>query len=152
MKGPRSERTPDLEPSENIADRIEKLLADDGFRTWGLLIYRCTYKRDTDWAEFLRRLNFCVRDTLERYNGLDLLESYAPIVLQDKAFDGTTLAIRDHFKQWVTTASEQEQGVPWEEAQRAELPRYKFCVVVDEEVLQSVFSIPAPDDPTDVFQ
>ncbi|KAL4774451.1 hypothetical protein BDW60DRAFT_181244 [Aspergillus nidulans var. acristatus] len=63
----------------------------------------------------------------------------------------TTLAIHYHFKQWITTASEQEQGVPWEEAQMALLPRYKFCVMVDEEALQSVLSIPAPDDPGQTY-
>ncbi|KAL4976300.1 hypothetical protein BDW66DRAFT_135592 [Aspergillus desertorum] len=63
--GPRSKRTPDLKPSENIADRIEKLLAEDRLCTWGLMVYRCTYRSDDDWNEFLRRLNLTVRRTLK---------------------------------------------------------------------------------------
>ncbi|KAL4903352.1 hypothetical protein BDW74DRAFT_168904 [Aspergillus multicolor] len=147
--GPRSKRTPDLQPSENTADRIEKLMAGDGFRTWGLVIYRCTYKSDTDWNEFLRRVNFTVRRTLEEYNGLDMMDSYEPIVMEDKDFDGAiTSAIRDHFKQWVVTACEREQGIPWKLAQNAKSPRYNFCIMVDEEALQSVLSTSAPDNPT----
>ncbi|KAL4941173.1 hypothetical protein BDV06DRAFT_223401 [Aspergillus oleicola] len=123
-------------PYENKADLIEKLLTDDRFSKLGLIIYRCTCKSDSDWEGFLRCLNFCVRDTLEYYNGLDILDSYAQTVLEDKAFNGAAIsAIRDHFNQRVLTASEREQGIPWEEAQFARSPRCKICIMVDEEAL-----------------
>jgi hypothetical protein len=67
----------------------------DGFRSWGDVVYRCTYKSDSDWEEFMRRFLFHVRRTLEDYDGLNMLDSFMPTtVIDDKPrFDGVTPAI-----------------------------------------------------------
>lgn len=50
-----------------------------------------------------------VKTSLERNNGLDILDGFRPTVFEDRRFDGaTSFAIRDHFNQWVAT-SQQEQ-------------------------------------------
>lgn len=122
-------------------------MLDAGFRTWGLAIYRCTYKSDSDWEEFMRRFLYHVRDTLEYYDGLDMLDSFVPTVMDDKArFDGVTPAIvRDYFNQWARTACETEQNVLFDRAQWVPMPRYKLCFMVDEEALRSVLDIPPED-------
>ncbi|KAJ5123981.1 uncharacterized protein N7515_007806 [Penicillium bovifimosum] len=142
-----SKRTPSIPFYHNEADVIEKNMLDDGFRTWGLVIYRCTYKSDSDWKEFMRRFLYHVRDTLEYYDGLDMLDSFVPTVMDDKTrFDGVTPSIvRDYFNQWARTTCETEQGVPFDRAQWANTARYKFCIMVDEEALQSVLDI-SPED------
>jgi len=142
-----SKRTPSIPFNHNEGDVIEKNMLDDGFRTWGLVIYRCTYKSDTDWKEFMRRFLYHVRETLEYYDGLDMLDLFVPTVMDDKTrFDGVTPSIvRDYFNQWARTACETEQGVPFDRAQWANTARYKYCIMVDEEALQSVLDIPPED-------
>ncbi|KAL4809775.1 hypothetical protein BDV18DRAFT_129663 [Aspergillus unguis] len=137
-----SKRTPDRSTFNNEADTIERLLQHDKFRSWGLVIYRCTYTSNSDWDELMRRLCFCVTEMLKWHNGLDMLESFAPTVLEDTRFDGaTTATVRDHFKQWVVTACQKEQGIAWQDAQYAESPRYKYCLMIDEEAMQSVLEV-----------
>lgn len=42
-----------------------------------------------------------VSDYLEFYCGLDLLNTFAPTVLEDHSFEGATVAtLREHFNQW----------------------------------------------------
>ncbi|KAL3477053.1 hypothetical protein BJX99DRAFT_226643 [Aspergillus californicus] len=134
-----SKRTPDRSTFKNEADTIERLLQHDEFRSWGLVIYRCTYTSDSDCDEFMRRLRFCVTETLNQHNGLDVLESFAPTVLEDTRFGGaTTSTVREHFKRWVVTACQEEQGIAWRDAQYAQSPRYRYCLMIGEEAMQSV--------------
>ncbi|KAJ5680885.1 hypothetical protein N7536_012024 [Penicillium majusculum] len=141
-----SKRTPERESSHNVADRLEKALNEAGFQSWGFSIYRCTYQSDSDWAEFLRRYRWHVADSLEHYNGLDLLESFEMTVFENQALFGgvgvsTGMAtIREHFQQWATNAIQEEQGVSPDMLVFAnvEAARYRFRLFVDEESLQSV--------------
>jgi hypothetical protein len=83
---------------------------------------------------------------LEYYNDLDLLDKFAPTVLEDRSFEGAIVAVlRDHFDQWATTALREEQGV--QNANRGWAGRYQFFVMVDQETLESVLR--APDDDKD---
>ncbi|KAL1853846.1 hypothetical protein Plec18167_007167 [Paecilomyces lecythidis] len=142
-----SKRTPSMPFCHNEADVIEKNMLNDGFRSWGLVTYRCTYKSDSDWEEFMRRFLYRIKKTLESYDGLDMLDSFVPPVMDDEIrFDGVTPSIvRDYFNQWAHTACEIEQGISFDHAQRAAAARYKFCIMVDEEALQSVLDIPLED-------
>lgn len=143
VKNP-SKRKPDEDTNHNIADIIERQLQQDGHKVWGWVIYRCTYKSDKDWKDFMDRFHYFIRDILESHNGLDMLESLDCHVFEDQAFEGASPAIvREHFRQWTETAPEREQdGAPEMRSQR-----YNFCIHVDEEVLQSVISkTPLPED------
>lgn len=95
----------------------------------------------------MRRFLYHARETLEYYDGLDMLDSFVPTVMDDKTrFDGVTPSIvRDYFNHWAHTACETEQGVLFDRAQWANTARYKFCVMVDDEALQSVLDIPLED-------
>jgi hypothetical protein len=139
-----SKRTPGYPVTFNEADLIEINMQDDGFRYWGIAIYRTTYKSESDWEEFLRRFLGRVRKTLEYYEGLDMWDSFRPTVMEDKSrFDGATpTQIRDAFKEWARTACETEQGVTYERAEWAYGARYRLCILVDEEAVRSVLEIP----------
>ena len=128
----------------NGADVIEQNMLDSGFRTWGLVIYRCTYKSDPDWEEFMSRVLYQVRSRLEPLDGLDMLDSFVPTVMDNKTlFDGVTpYSVRDHFNEWASTACEAEQGVPFSRARWSPTARYGLCIMVDEEALRSVLDIP----------
>lgn len=139
-----SKRTPWWPLRWNDADLIEKNMHDLGFQTWGIVIYRCTYKSDSDWEEFLSRFLHKVRTSLESCDGLDLLDSFRPTVMDDKTqFDGVTPnSVRDHFNRWSATACEAEQGVPLTDYRWHSAARYGLCIMVDEESLRSVLDIP----------
>lgn len=95
----------------------------------------------------MRRLLFHVNHTLEYADGLDLLDYFKPTVMDDKRrFDGVSPAIvRDYFNQWARTACETEQGMPFDCASQGMSARYRLCIMVDEEALQSVLNIPPED-------
>ncbi|KAJ5317415.1 hypothetical protein N7508_001923 [Penicillium antarcticum] len=132
---------------DNMADLIERNLETDGFHYWGITMYRTTYKSDVDWANFLDRFMGSVRTELESDDGLDILDSFRPVVMEDaRRFDGATPdQIRDAFKEWARVACETEQGVPYKRAEWAYSARYRLCIMVDEEALQSVLDIPTED-------
>lgn len=87
--------------------------------------------------------------SLEFDNGLDLLESFQLTVFEDEALYGnaSTVTIRDNFQQWARTAIQDEQGVSPDMIHRSSIQatRYRFCLFVDEESLQSVLRA-RPDD------
>jgi len=130
-----SRRTPQYSTHNNTADCIERYLQEDGHRTWGFVIYRCTYESDDDWGQFMERLRDQIRRTLEIYNGLDMMDSLSITVFEDRSIlDGaSTSVVREHFKQWAATAPQQEQGTGPALSQR-----YRYCVQVDAEALESV--------------
>ncbi|KAJ5947139.1 hypothetical protein N7466_000154 [Penicillium verhagenii] len=124
------------------ADQIEIWRLADGYRVWGFPIYRSTYQSDAEWDEFMRRL---VADTTESLCP-DLFDNMALTVFDDPTkFDGaTTAVIRDHFKQWVVTA-EQEERSPEFDPERIKIDvygaqRYRYCIQVTQEMLESVIA------------
>ena len=53
-----SQREPDRETAFNNADNIERQLQEDGHKIWGWVIYRCTYKSDEEWVQFMDRIRY----------------------------------------------------------------------------------------------
>lgn len=128
-----SARQPRVPTTQNKADIIERCMQEDGHRIWGMVVYRCTYKSDEDWAEFMRRLHADMTKSLRRANGLDILDSFELTVFEDFALEGaSTSTVRERFQQWVATAPEQEQSTGPGDSQR-----YQYCVMVDEAALES---------------
>lgn len=137
-----SPRTPRISTHNNNADNIERYLEEDGHRTWGFVIFRCTYESDDDWEQFMERLRYRTQRRLEGHNGLDMMDSLRITVFEDRSvFNGaSTSVVREHFKQWVVTAPQQEQGTGPALSQR-----YRYCVQVDAVALESVIhDAPAP--------
>lgn len=95
----------------------------------------------------MHRFLWHVKDKLEFYNGLDLLKNFAPTVLEDRSLfvGASTSVIREHFKEWVVTACQQEEGISSKQLEYAQSGRYKFCLMVNEEALQSVLNAPPED-------
>lgn len=109
-----SARTPDLSTIFNAADVIKRQIREDGHQKWGFVIYRYTYTSDEDWKVFMERLRYRIRNTLERCNGLELMDSLCLTVLEDEAnlANSSTAVIREHFKQWSSIAPQEEQAGP----------------------------------------
>jgi hypothetical protein len=141
-----SRRTPEIESWMNGADKLERLLAKDKFKTWGFVIYRCTYQSDSEWEKFMVRLYKRVGKYLGYYNGLDLLVSFAPKVLEDRSFEGATVvSLRENFNEWAMTAVIEEQGIDPSSLFYLKNGRYRFFIMVDQEALDSILSTPEDD-------
>lgn len=137
-----SPRTPRYSTHHNNADNVESYLQEDGHQTWGFVIYRCSYESDDDWDQFMKRLRYRTRCSVEAESGLDMMDSLSMTVFEDRSlFDGaSTSNVREHFKQWAATAPQLEQGTGPALSQR-----YRYCVQVDAVALKSVIhDAPAP--------
>jgi hypothetical protein len=112
----------------NNADNIERYLQEDGHRTWELVIYRCTYGSDSDWNKFLALLRDRIKEALECYKGLDLLEGLSLEVVEDQSvFDDASMSVvHKHFKCWAVIALGQEQGLCIGPGLSQ---RYRYCVL-----------------------
>lgn len=90
----------------------------------------------------MARIYDTVKEYLELCNGLDMLDSFAPSVIQDRsAFEGaTTATLREHFvNTWVPSAFPGENpGLDMDVLSGVEAGRYRFFIMVDEESLRSV--------------
>ncbi|KAL7622002.1 hypothetical protein AAE478_007503 [Parahypoxylon ruwenzoriense] len=126
-----SQRTPQFSTRNNTADRIERALAEDGHRLWGFVVYRCAYGDDAAWARRVATLRSRARETLEYYNGADLLDRFAVTAIEDRdALDGASAAaVRGRFKAWAAAAVGREQGTEREGLSQ----RYRYCVRISDE-------------------
>lgn len=148
-----SHRTPHLETQDNLADQISSHLLQIRHRKWGFVVYRCTYEDDNLWDLVLSRLKQYLRDSLSKFNGLNLLEIMLWTVFddQEKFDDASTATIRDHFNNWSIDALFREQGVRrypelgdrfWETCS----PRYNFCIQIDLENLEAILNDPFDEE------
>ena len=137
-----SARTPQYSTHNNNADNIERSLHEDGESVWGFVIYRCTYASDADWQAFTNRLQRYIRRTLNIYNGIDMLDSMAFTVMEDKErFDGAEVRdVRGAFVEWVRAQRGEDGGRERNEQWNGRMvsQRYRYCVMVDEEALESI--------------
>jgi hypothetical protein len=121
-------------------DRLKRELESDGHQTWGLVIYRCTYKSDSDWSEFITRFRAHIVRYLDFYKALNLLDNFTMTVFEDKSLDGATPAlVRGKFNEWAKTAPQQEQN-----AEAGFGVRYEYCIHVDDDALNSIVHRPDP--------
>jgi hypothetical protein len=148
-----SPRNPRISTDSNHADLIEQGTQADGHRTWGFVIYRTTYSSDADWAQFMRRLRWWTTDAMEIFNGLDVLDRMTWTIFDDaEHFDGAdTAAVRRHFRAWADAAVQSEQQQPdavnAPPVSEGRSPRYRYCIQVDAEALDScVHDGPPPPD------
>ncbi len=141
-----SKRTPESDTRINGADRIERGLQKNHQRKWGYVIYRCDYESDVDWREFLKRILYKVRFSLECYNGLDMMDRFDITTFEDKdSLNGASKsAVRKIFNEWTSNVVEAEQGT----TNRGTAQRYRYCIHVDADVLKSVVDdAVAPPEP-----
>jgi hypothetical protein len=92
----------------------------------------------------MERLRYHIRATLEFYNGLNLLDSLGFTVIEDREeLEGVdAFVVREHFKSWVESAPQLEQGTTQAHIQSGfqiwESQRHFYYIQVDAEVLESV--------------
>lgn len=110
-----------------------------GFNKWGFVILRGVYDNDGEWQTFINLFKAEVADELYYYNVEDQLgQQLEWTVIEDPVIltGASKSAVRGRFLTWV-----EEQKRDGEIADRpwaARLPRYTFCLYVDEVCMKSI--------------
>jgi hypothetical protein len=143
-----------LETTET--ERINRMLNQYGLQKWGFVIYRCTYEDDSAWDRFMHHLN-ARKDAIliETYDDEHLAQTLDWNVQQDSSSlnHATKDQVRDKFRAWVATDARLEMPTSAEHQQQTlemllyDNPRYKYCIHVDAESMQSVLDGPPPTEP-----
>lgn len=131
-------------------DTVKAARPPQGHRYWGLTIFRCTYKDDEAWSQFIKLIRQNVKNSAERHGASDLIESFYPKVFEDPAvFEGaSTTLLRQKFLAWRSGSASEEKtdGVDGHPIVLEDnigrfhgtRPRYRFLVQVDEDSLNSI--------------
>ncbi|KAI8631761.1 hypothetical protein F5Y19DRAFT_472644 [Xylariaceae sp. FL1651] len=100
-------------------------MRDTGFETWGFLIYRCTYGDDAAWDCYMQLFKEQVHDDLVCFGRELLMEQYPQwTVIEDKeTLDG---------------ASKKQGGLPTRNDASTRLPRFTYCLYVDQRCLDTM--------------
>lgn len=141
-----------------------------GFHRWGFVIYRTTYDDDAAWERYLEVIKLTARQSLDRLGGDVLLDQYmdcrwtltlklspmlqpehyltrlpsGPVISDRDKFDGASKAkVREHFKSWCASRSEERDGPNATKNSTKRLPRYKRCLYVDRKCLDTLAKMPA---------
>jgi hypothetical protein len=121
------------------AGDIRNLLDNKHIRTWGFHVYRCTYKDDKKWSQFLKRMNDDIHKYLARRNDLDLLKTMDMRYHDNKStLDGLNVdQVRKDFWNWLDSedCKSEWDGLRISEPMGA---RYIFCVYIGEDELESI--------------
>lgn len=73
-------------------DSIREELAKYPDNKLGFVIYRLTYKDDSEWTRFMDWLNKCVREGLEEEDEGDIFEYVDWTVQEDPQLEGATMS------------------------------------------------------------
>jgi hypothetical protein len=135
-------------------ERINDMLKYYHLQKWGFIIYRCTYDDDSAWDRFMHHLNACKDAALiDTYDDEYLALNLDWNVQQDPSLDNATIdQVRNKFRAWVATDARTELPTSADYQDKIhglllEYPRYKYCIHVDAESMQSVLDGPSPTEP-----
>jgi hypothetical protein len=140
------------EPDEVV--QLREHLHNQNLKSWGFVIYRCTYDDDVKWEKFIKHFKDEVHDSLKNtFKTPDLLETLTWTVKEDRElFEGATIAqLRKIGRQWVTSKEVDEEieeavfyrlglNIPYKPLSASEKtidrridlsPRYKYCISID---------------------
>jgi hypothetical protein len=116
------------------------MIQQDRHKKWGFLIYRCDYSSDELWNKFLSNVRHKTEQHLKTLKAEDLRDTLEMTVKEDRqTLDGATAdQVRNIFNQWVQSdeAKAENNNTPYEAL--FQFPRYKYCVYVDADAIDSV--------------
>ncbi|KAK2590793.1 hypothetical protein QQS21_011530, partial [Conoideocrella luteorostrata] len=134
----------------DTADIIEHNMHRDGHCPWRSVICRATYSDNKKWRKFLTDLEAETQQCFEFCNGLDVLESKARTIIDDRSrFDSAdTHAVRQRFQQWTSDHFPAEQRQLDSESHTRPVqpdlsPQYGYAIQIDEEALDSIINEPS---------
>ncbi|KKZ59919.1 hypothetical protein EMCG_05305 [[Emmonsia] crescens] len=135
---------------------IEESLKDDKLKTdktWGFVVYRCTYNDEDAWQEMLDLICSHMEGYLMMEGGEEFWDRHELIVMDDKAqLDGVSShVVRDHFNRFVQNEMDKLPKLPESEREEESIrkqivstTRYNFCLFVDDISLESIKHMTEP--------
>ncbi|KAM5465352.1 hypothetical protein MauCBS54593_006598 [Microsporum audouinii] len=109
---------------------------------WGWVIYRCSYKNEKLWTNFLHEWNGAVQRSLSSPSYAETLKAMETKIVEDTSPEGASKeAICHRHFSWSQSLGQKLQD-EYNDLYLA--PRYKFAVHVDEGALQSAKDHPGP--------
>ena len=114
-----SARNPRVSTNFSHAWRIEVGYEANEHATWGFVTYRTFCDNGAGGTEFMRRLKWWTTDTMEFYNGQDVLGrmSWTTINDREQFTYADVAAVRSHFCAWTESAIQSEQPSKADETQ-----------------------------------
>lgn len=135
-------------------ERINDMLKYYGLQKWGFIVYRCRYNDNDAWDRIMHHLNARKDTVLKNIFDDDCLAQHLDWnVQQDLSLNYATKdQVRDRFGAWVATYARAEMPTSASSQERLEgllyeNPRYKYCIHVDADSMQSVLDGPSPAEP-----
>ncbi|KAJ5322626.1 hypothetical protein N7452_010915 [Penicillium brevicompactum] len=109
---------------------LDEYLREGGYRKWGWVIYRSTYKNDEDWNCLKRLITEAMRKSIEYHKTPDLDHSL------NQSLSLTFLEDRPNFEmhQMISFAPTFRKFDP----ELATAPRYRYFIQIDEDSLDSL--------------
>ena len=92
---------------------IARYMWEGGHRSWGLVIYRCTYQSDEDWNIFMNKLRSNTKTMLGYGNGLELMNSLEMTIFDDRENleNASTTEVRRRFNDWAIDAPTENRAL-----------------------------------------
>ncbi|WQF79052.1 hypothetical protein CDEST_04066 [Colletotrichum destructivum] len=111
----------------DIYQRTCLSMISTGIHKWGFVVYRCTYGDDELWNRYLTRLKrFCHDDLVENRRAELLEQNLDWVVIEDR--------------------------VMLDNASRSDMPRFRYCLYVDKQCLDTVIQFQEANDGTALFK
>jgi hypothetical protein len=123
---------------------LDYILENTGHDTWGWVFYRCTYSSDNDWSEFMKELKRLSLKDFQYYGASETMvkkQIWTVIEDRDKLENASKSDVRRMFNEWVHSpeaAAEQPNAKQPVSEGYPPIPRYTYCMHVDETSLRSV--------------
>lgn len=109
------------------------------FPKFGFVIYRCTYSDDAAWTDLLSLIQREAQETIKELGpGRDWLGTHLEwTIVEDPTLDGATQEqVKTRFDEWADSVVEEYERTSTDNVRG--LPRFNFCVFVDEKCLASL--------------
>lgn len=135
---------PPLQPHNFAQESLGPLvyrMQQTGFHKWGFLIYRCAYGDDALWERYLAHLKEASIEDLDYCGRKELLKQYMQwtVIENPEALGGASKSdVRKQFTEWAFLRSEERDGAGAEHPLSYRLPRFAYCLYVDQRCLDTL--------------
>jgi hypothetical protein len=121
--------------------RITFNLQRTGFHKWGFVVYRCAYGNDNLWQRYVDKMKEKAILALDESGRKGLLKQYMDLtIIEDEQTLGNVSKddVRIRFTDWAFERSDERDGVGASHLFSYRLPRFAYCLYVDQTCLNSL--------------
>jgi hypothetical protein len=126
--------------SHTHMSKLARRMQRTGHNRWGFAIFRTTYANNDLFTTYLSKIYSEVDDSLEIIGRREAFSPYfyCPVFEDSSSLNGLSKnQIRELFSEWARDATDERDGVGAIRMRNMRAPQYEFCLMVDEECLES---------------